>query len=278
MTYRIAACNWKLCPTIDWSAFEAHLTSVLDQCAEADVVVLPENLILELAGERPSLPPSGLVETLCRFTEPYEQVLLRESAARRQLIVGGSHFRQGATGFLNVTAVAEPNGALTYHPKHKLTQYEIQNWGLTAGSTIGPSPNPDLGVLICYDSEFPEAGRILAECGISILAVPAYTETRRGFQRVRWSCQARALENQVFVVHASLVGTLGGEPVPEAVGSSAVIAPSVEPFPESAILAETGWNEEAVAIALLDLYTLHRARETGDVRNWQDRTNDWKLG
>ncbi|MBV6457389.1 MAG: (R)-stereoselective amidase [Fimbriimonadaceae bacterium] len=277
MAYRIAACNWKLRPSTEWSDFRDHLFEVLDECVGADIVVLPECVMLELAGERPAKPPQELVASLSELADRYEALLLQAASERLQAIVGGSHFRSDGGSYLNLTAVASGN-RLTLHPKHKLTQYEVQEWDLSPGPSLTRCGQPDLGILICYDSEFPEAGRLLAESGIKILAVPAYTETRRGFQRVRWSCQARAIENQIFVVHASLCGSLGGEPVPQAVGTSAVIAPSIEPFPESAILAETGWGEAGVAMADVDLDILDRARSEGDVRNWNDRADDWRLG
>jgi len=133
-------------------------------------------------------------------------------------------------------------------------------------------------VTVCYDCEFPESSRVLAESGMLVQVVPAFTETRHGFGRVRWSCHARAIENQLFVVHASLVGSLGREPVVSAVGSSAVLTPPIEPFPPGAVLAETDFGVEGVALAEIDFATLLKAREGGDVRNWNDRNRgDWTV-
>jgi predicted amidohydrolase len=138
--------------------------------------------------------------------------------------------------------------------------------------------DPPLGVAVCYDIEFPACAETLTESGCLALAVPAFTETMRGFQRVRWCAQARATERQVFVLHASLVGSLNREPVPTTYGSSAILTPSVLPFPETAILAETPMNQEAVAVADLDWESLLAARESDDVRNWHDRhRGDYRL-
>jgi len=57
----------------------------------------------------------------------------------------------------------------------------------------------DFGILICYDIEFPEVARVLAEAGAEILFVPSCTDGREGFCRVRYCAQARAIENQVYV-------------------------------------------------------------------------------
>jgi len=81
------------------------------------------------------------------------------------------------------------------------------------------------------------------------------------------------------VIHSSLVGALGREPVPSTYGSSAILAPAVRQFPANGILAETEMNEEGLIIADLDLDLLEEARNTGDVRNWHDRhASDWPLG
>lgn len=277
MTYRIATSNWELQPTLDYEAFEQHLRSVVKSASGADLLVLPECLISELAGQAPSANPAELVRHLASYASAYEASLLDLAREFGISIVGGSHFKELESGIQNVSAFATPDGRLTRHAKHKLTQYEADEWKLVPGTHLGLTADPCVGVLVCYDCEFPEAGRLLSEAGILILAVPAFTETIRGFQRVRWSCQARAIENQIVVVHSSLVGTLGGEPVPQAVGNSAILAPSIEPFPESAILTETSWGESGVAVAEVDLGLITQARSSGDVRNWADRANDWVL-
>jgi predicted amidohydrolase len=176
----------------------------------------------------------------------------------------------------NVCHVVDSRGEhTTAQEKVKLTTYEREVWKIAPGRGLSTLPDQQTSVLICYDSEFPEAGRALAERGVLLFCVPAFTETMHGFHRVRHSCHARAIENQVFVVHSSLVGSLGREPVPNAVGSSAILAPSFEPFPANGVLAETTMNEEEIAVAKLDFNALRKAREEGDVRNWHDRDAEW---
>ena len=59
------------------------------------------------------------------------------------------------------------------------------------------SPKAKIGVLVCYDVEFPEAARHLADEGAEILFVPFCTDNRQGYLRVRYCAQARAIENQI---------------------------------------------------------------------------------
>jgi predicted amidohydrolase len=156
--------------------------------------------------------------------------------------------------------------------KHNLTLYERDVWRLAPGNGLAPIPDSRLGVTICYDAEFPEAGRVLLERGTMVQVVPAFTEDVRGFQRVRWCAKARAIENQAYVVHASLVGDLGREPVPSTYGTTAILTPSQLPFPENAVLGETQFGEEDVIVRTLDLDLLVEARRSADIRNWRDRT------
>ena len=79
-------------------------------------------------------------------------------------------------------------------------------------------------------------------------------------------------------VALAAVGSLGREPVPSTFGSAAIISPSHSPFPEGSVLAETRLNEEGLAVAELDFDALRESRESGDVRNWHDRSPvTWKF-
>jgi predicted amidohydrolase len=259
---KVAAVSWAVRPILREQDFFDHLESVVYKAA-TDLVVLPELVVLELLSLYPDASGASVPRILESYADRYEAELNRLSRETGALIVGGSHIKDNK----NVSSVGEEE-------VHKmiLTQWESTEWGLDPGSTWGPCrSNPSIGVTVCYDSEFPSSGRMLAEAGVLVHCIPAYTETQRGFQRVRWCAQARATENQVYVIHASLVGSLGREPVPSTFGSSAILTPSIEPFPVSAILDETALGEEGVATAELNFDVLLQARGEGDVRNWNDR-------
>lgn len=257
---RVAAISFEV--RSDTTGFYEELEATIGRAVEsgASLIVLPELVILGRCAGDP--------DTVAGHAQEFVSRLTSMSQDHGVTIVGGSHIERRGEALHNVCAVAMPDGEIHRVDKHVLTQWERHEWMLVPGSRS--TPIGDLGVLICYDSEFPELARPLCRQGVRVLCVPAYTETQQGFQRVRWGCLARAVENQVFVVHASLVGSLGGEPVPSTYGSSAVIAPSMPPFPESAILEETPLNEPAIAIADLDFGDLECARTRGDVRNWTD--------
>lgn len=279
LTVRVAVANWKLKPIKSDGQFFSHAQQFLVQADNdgAKLIVLPELFCLELLHLAPNIRAEDAPKFLIQFATEIENWLVRMSQNSGMVIVGGSHFKEVGDRIQNVCPIAFPDGTLAFQSKNKLTVYERSDWGIEPGSGLAALPGR-LGVSVCYDSEFPEGPRNLAENGMLIHAVPAWTETRRGFQRVRWSCLARAVENQVFVLHSSLVGDIGREPVPESYGSSAIIAPSIAPFPMEAVLAETKLNEDDLVVENLDIDALFAARNEGEVTNWQDREpNCWDL-
>lgn len=270
---KVAAVNWALRPCRRFVDFADHARHLLDQCPEADWVVFPENVCFELLGAAPALAEREVPAWLETTLDAQLECFGRLAHERGIHLLAGTTFVQGRHHAL----LARPDGTCRpWQPKVNLTRYEEETFGVLHGQ--GLRPYGRVGCLVCYDSEFPEAGRSLCEAGVEAILVPAFTETQRGFQRVRWSCLARAVENQCFVVHASLVGGLGVEPAPSTYGSSAIIAPSLEPFPPGAVLAETPLDQEAVALAELDFDALAQCRAEGDVRNWRDRRRgDWRI-
>ena len=99
--------------------------------------------------------------------------------------------------------------AISYNKIH-VTPDEIKSWGLSGGKMIQTFETDcaKIGVLICYDVEFPELSRIMADQGMQILFVPFLTDTQNAYSRVKVCAHARAIENECFVVIAGSVGNL----------------------------------------------------------------------
>jgi 5-aminopentanamidase len=106
-----------------------------------------------------------------------------------------------------------------------------------------------IGILICYDVEFPESVRLLALAGADLVAVP--TALMDPFEIVvRTIVPARAVENQVFLAYANRCGREGDL---RYCGLSRVLGP------DGADLVCAGRGEELV-LADLDLERLRTAR------------------
>jgi predicted amidohydrolase len=281
LSLRVASVAWQLRRNKTDGKYFGHWHDLVSEAHDegANVVVFPELHVLELlplADDR--ILPHKAAEYLVQYGEAVEEWVGRISKSSGMIIVGGSHFRRvGEDQIQNVCAIGTPDQGVILQPKNNLTVYERDVWDIVPGKGLARLPE-GLGVNVCYDSEFPGAARALAGSGMRTLCVPSWTETQRGFQRVRWSCLSRAIENGIFVIQAALVGDLGSEPVPMTYGSSMIAAPSIDPFPVEAILRETPLNEEGIVFAQLDYEMLEDARSNGEVRNWEDRDKgDWTV-
>ena len=132
-----------------------------------------------------------------------------------------------------------------------------------------------VGILICYDVEFPELSRLLAADGMDILFVPFLTDTQNGYSRVRHCAQARAIENECFVAIAGSVGNLPNvHNMDIQYSQSMVFTPCDFAFPSNGIKAEATPNTEMILIADVDLGLLRELHEFGSVRNLKDRRKD----
>jgi predicted amidohydrolase len=276
---RTAAVAWKLRSIRGDSGYFGHLHDLISAAhgEGAELVVLPELHCLELLHLERTLGEQLAPIYLAQYAEAIEAWMIRIANSSGLTIVSGTHFRERDGLIYNVGTIARPGKPPVHYAKNNLTRYEREVWKIADGRGLSAT-DPFLGVTVCYDVEFPSSARNLAEAGVKILAVPSWTETQRGHQRVRWTALARAVENQVFVVQSPLLGDIGREPVPASYGSAAIIAPSVEPFPPDAILRETPLNDEGVIVADLNLDDLIRSRGIGEVTNWRDRNSgDWTV-
>ena len=101
--------------------------------------------------------------------------------------------------------------------------------------------------------------------------MPTCTDTIAGYNRVKIGCQARALENQCYVVQSSLVGDAPwSEAVDVNVGASAIYTPVDRGFPNDGIAAMGKFNAVQWVIAELCLDGVETVRQQGQVFNHRD--------
>ena len=157
------------------------------------------------------------------------------------------------------------------------TPAERRWWNIKGGegATIIPTDCGPIGVMICYDSEFPELARHLVDQGAVLLFVPFCTDERRGYLRVRYCSQARAIENQCYVVLSGVVGNLPNvENMDIHYAESCILTPSDFAFSRDGVAADTPANTETIAIADLSIQDLLTSRQAGAVQNLNDRRFD----
>jgi predicted amidohydrolase len=165
---------------------------------------------------------------------------------------------------------------LAYQDKQVMTRFERETWNVVPGDPLEVIETPlgRIGILICYDAEFPLLARRLADQGAEILLVPSCTDSAHGHNRVRIGAMARALENQCVVVQSPPVGDAPWSPaVDENVGAAAIFGPPDIGFPEDGVLAQGSLNEPGWVIADIDRAAIARVRAEGQVLNhahWAD--------
>jgi predicted amidohydrolase len=157
-----------------------------------------------------------------------------------------------------------------------MTRFEREQWFIASGGPLRVFDTAlgKIGILICYDSEFPLLGRALSEA--ELLLVPSVTEALSGHSRVRIGAQARALENQCVSVVSSVVGQADwSESVDVSVGGGCVFGPPDKGFPDTGVIASGALNAPGWQFADVDLGAVDRVRRDGVVLNrshWSDQT------
>jgi predicted amidohydrolase len=176
----------------------------------------------------------------------------------------------------NVARMFHPSGKVGEYAKLMMTPWERDPWKIRAGAASGLQVFDlgfaKVGLVICYDIEFPLLSRALAEAGAEIILAPSNTETEHGYWRVRTGCMARALENQVYTVHSPTVGPAPWcPPVEMNVGAAGVYAASDRGFPAGGVMALGEHNRPQWVFAEVDLDLLADVRASGGVQTY----NHW---
>jgi predicted amidohydrolase len=205
-----------------------------------------------------------------------------ELAKRHNVLILASSFstEQSDGRFLNRANLFGPDGLIDYQDKLMMTRFENEQWHISGGEQIKVIDTDlgRIGIHICYDSEFPMIANQQVAAGADLLLVPSCTDTQAGFHRVRIGCQARALENQCYVVQSP---TIGNAPWSEAVdmntGRASVYTPVDYGFPDNGILVEGKENEAGWIYATVDLTEIARIREEGQVFNYRDWPKQFDL-
>ncbi|MCE6951673.1 carbon-nitrogen hydrolase family protein [Cereibacter sphaeroides] len=272
---KIAAAAYPL----DWfdrfEDFEAKLSTWVAEAAGggADLLVFPEYGSMELAslgGRTTAADLEAALHEVARHGPAVAAAHLRLAARHGVHILGASAPVFEGERPVNRATLYGPQGVVGHQDKLIMTRFERETWFVAPGREprVFDTPLGRIGVVICYDSEFPLLARAMVERGAEILLAPSCTDSLAGFTRVRVGAMARALENQCVVVQAPTVGPCDFCPaVDENVGRAAIYGPPDLGFPESGILAETDLNIAGWAMAELDPRAVARVRREGHVLN-----------
>ncbi len=276
---RLACVQYQMRVVGGFDDFARQVSYFTDTAADyrADFVTFPELFTMELLSSMDVLSSQEGMWQLAEYTDQLFELLRSLATSYGITIIGGSHPVAEEGRLYNVCPVCLPDGTIVTQPKLHITPSEQKWWSITGGNMLSVIDTPKLriGVLICYDVQFPEAARHQADEGAEVIFVPFCTDTRHGYLRVRYCSAARAIENQVYV---PLAGNVGNLPNVDALdinyGQAAVHTPSDFAFARDGIQAEADSNEETVLVTDVDLDDLHEARHWGTVTPRLDRRPD----
>lgn len=272
---KISVCQFEVKHCRSFKEFTQQVEAMLAQVpVDSDYVLFPELFTLGLIGVFDDTDKMERKEfkRITKFQEEVHNHFVTVAKERKQVIIAGSHLEERDGDIVNVTSLFDETGLIGRHEKTHIFPAEAE-WDTKEGDVLevfraGPVT---IGIANCYEAEIPEVSRILALQGADIIFCPSYTFTEAGFWRVRHCAQARAIENQVYVVHCPTLSK-GIVPLPPGFGRSSIISPCDMDWPENGIVIEAADSQTAVITASVNMDKLYENRKTGAATTFKDRT------
>ncbi|MFD1016479.1 carbon-nitrogen hydrolase family protein [Winogradskyella rapida] len=276
---RLGLIQWQMRPYKTLEDLMQQVEYFVDSVSayRSDFAVFPEFFNAPLMAKYNHLHEPQAIRELARYTQTIVEKMQQLSISYNINIITGSMPELVDDVLYNVGYLCRRDGSLERYEKIHVTPDEAKVWGMQRGHQLKTFETDagKIGVLICYDSEFPELSRLLADEGMDILFVPFLTDTQNGYSRVRLCAQARAIENECYVAIAGSVGNLPNvSNMDIQYAQSAVFTPCDFAFPSHGIKAETTANTEMILVADVDLGLLRELHAFGAVKNLKDRRKD----
>ena len=279
-TVRVCAAQYLMRSIRSWEEFEEQVTffAMSADTYHCHFLLMPELFTVQLFTlMSPELDPKTAAHELATYHEKYVELFTKLATKYHIYIIGGTIPTERDGKLYNVAHLFSPAGNVYTQDKLHVTPYERDYWDIQPGEglNIFETPLGRIAIQVCYDIEFPEASRLLTMAGAEVIFVPFSTDERKAYYRVRFTSQARAVENYIYVVLSGNAGNLPTTPwYLLNYSQSAVFTPSDFAFPPEATAGLADPNVETAVIADLDLTTLTQMREIGSVRPLRDRRLD----
>lgn len=278
---RVAATQYPIerMPTVE--ALEHKITSWVSRAAarRADLIVFPEYGLMEIAGTCPDDVAGNLEASLDAVARIRPRIDAHYGELARQHkvhILGASGPARRSDGTVaNAARLFAPNGKSGTQEKTIMTPFE-KRWGVTGGGEVRVFETEigRIGVLICYDSEFPLLARTMTDAGARLLLVPSCTERVSGYHRVRTAAMARALENTVAVAQSPTVGQAKWSPAVDLnSGAAGIYVPAEAGVSDTGVLVAGPLNESHLIVGAIDFAKLEQLKTKGEMQN----NADWAL-
>lgn len=278
-TVRLGLVQWQMRPYRDVKDLMQQAEYFIDSLSgyRSDFAVFPEFFNAPLMAKYNHLSEPEAIRQLAGYTEEIVQAVSALAVSYNINIISGSMPEMVGESLYNVGYLCKRDAEVERYEKLHVTPDEVKVWGMRGGNVLRTFETDcgKIGILICYDVEFPELCRLLADEGMDILFVPYLTDTQNGFSRVHHCSQARAIENECYV---AMVGSVGNLPKVHNMdiqyAQSMVFSPCDFSFPINGLKAESTPNTEMILIADVDIDLLRELHVFGSVRNLTDRRRD----
>lgn len=275
---RVASLQYFVRPVQAFEQFADQVTALVETARDykCTLLVFPEYFTVQLLTlGNVKRPITEQIHDLARQVPRYVELMTGLAKKHGMYIVGGSIpvMDDGEDSIYNDSFLFSPSGEHAVQGKLHMTRFENEEWLVSPRdklkifeTSFGP-----VSIQICYDVEFPELARVAAREGAYILIVPACTDDRQGFMRVRYCAHARTIENQMYCIHSPMVGSLPMVPaVSLNYGQASILTPSDFAFSRDGILAEGVPNQEMMVVGELNLQTIVESRHSGTVLPLRD--------
>lgn len=285
--FRIAAAQYDIGYFQSWDHYVAKLEQWTAAAVNggAQLLVYPEYASLELVSifhARTGADSAAQLHELQHYHDAY--VRLHQDLSRRHqvyIVAGSFPTRANTTLFYNRAYFFSPRGEVEYQDKLHMTRYEAEHGRITPAEKVKVFKTSlgTFAVDLCYDAEFPLPARLQVEAGATLLIVPSCTDSLAGYHRVRIGCQARALENQCYVVQAATVGNADwSDALDINIGAAALYAPPDGGFPDTGVVTIGELNTPRWVFGDIDHCKIDSVRANGCVLNHRDSLRQLHIG
>ncbi len=275
---RLASLQYFIRPVQKFEQFQDQVDGLIKTAVDykCQLVVFPEYFTMQLLTlGNVKKPMQEQVRDLAKQVPRFLEMISIMAKENHLYIVAGSIpvFDEEKKILWNECYFFGPTGKYGRQGKLHMTRFEREEWLVSPHEKLQVFETDfgRMGIAICYDVEFPEIARAAARLGANVLIIPSCTDDRQGYLRVRYCAQARAIENYMYTVIASTVGSLPMVPaVSLNYGQAAILTPSDFPFSRDGILSEGSPNLESMVIGELNLHTIMESLSGGTVLPLQD--------
>lgn len=279
MTVKIASAQYNISFLASWQEYQQKIERWVAEAAQRDarILLFPEYASMELASLFGQDVYSSLSKQLAAMQSVHDDYfgLFKALAMQHHCIIQSGSFPVEIEPdvYRNRAYLFMPDGKVDYQDKLMMTRFENEQWFIKGGKELKcfDTEYGKIAINICYDSEFPLLARKQVEMGANLILVPSCTDTLAGYHRVKIGCQARALENQCYVVQSCLVGHAEwSEAVDVNVGAAAIYTPVDRGFPDNGVLVAGELNAVQWVIGEVSPASCAIVRGQGQVFNYRD--------